>query len=257
MDRFQATAEVLDGFRSGRLDPAVPDPGWSPWSGPGVHPASLLLCASAGDLPRLEPVKAALARLGPAFDLVPVITSIPSWPGRPSPTPTRSRPGPWHARGPGQRAAGPPAVRARAHGPGQRPRPRPGPRLGGPGRLRLEDLPRLHDPVRAPGRVWGPGTGWAAGPAEPGAGHPGARQPDGGRMPGPGALGPGLRVAGAVWMDALPAGFQAGQAWLRRLQTPWPGIAPRPVPLPGLPPGALRLVGGQAPGPGEPGIPVT
>ncbi len=256
MDRFQATAEVLDGFRTGRLDPAVPEPWLEPLERAGVHPASLLLCASAGDLPRLEPVKAALARVGPPFHLVPVITyDAVAW----SPLTYAHEIEAWTlaARGPGQRlpdhllsvrgltVQGNGHVRALGRG------------WAVLGRLRLEDLPRLHTlcgPLDVYGdleldglpdlRNLGPGIQVHGNLTV--AGCPRLR-----------TLGPGLRVAGAVWMDALPAGFQAGQAWLRRLQTPWPGIAPRPVPLPGLPPGALRLVGGQAPGPGEPGIPVT
>lgn len=251
MDRFAATAAVLGGFASGRLSPSDPG-GWlEPLERAGVHPVSLLLCSTARDLARLEPLRPILAELGPQVELVPAISydTIVAW----SPLAYAHEIDHWTLR-----TAGPLDLGS-----------------DGPGRGLPDHLLSLGGvTVQDDAQVRTLGRGWAVvgnlklvrlsrlqvlrGTLE----VYGDLELDG--LPELRELGPGIRihgnltvagcpalrgfpkdlaVAGAVWMDAVPGRFKGG-GLARRIAAPWPGIQPRPVPIANIPAGAQELAGG-------------
>ena len=248
MDRFAAVAAVLGGFDEGRLAPAAPANWLESLERAGVHPASLLLCGTVGDLPRLEPLDGLLARLGPPWERVPAIShdTIVAW----SPLTYAYEIEGWSLRTAGGAEAALPDHLLALRPVTVRDDPRV-PRLGRGwavvGRLRLQGLERLRV-LAGPLEVFGdldledlP----ALARLEPGIRVHGnltvARCPCLACLPGD------LAVDGAIWFDALPEGFRPGRMD-RAIACPWPGLAPAPVAIQAYPPGVLALEGRGQPG---------
>jgi hypothetical protein len=221
---------------AGQLDPA--SPAWADAAAQaGVHPASLPLCCQGRNLALLEPLKRAPALLRLPIQLVPALNfeTIVAW------SPLTYAPGVdgWTLRGRGCAALADDllavsgvtvegeALRTLGDGweivgnlqvDGLPALERLGDRLELFGDLNLARLPRLHSLGRGL-RIHGNLT-LAGCPAL-------AAWPD------------DLEVGGAVWVDrALPG---APKALAGRIACPWPGLAPAPVPVGGLPDAAREL----------------
>jgi len=237
-DRFQAPAELLRRFAGGRLDPADP----AAWAGAlaGIHPASLPLCCLGRNLAFLGPLRRALEALGLDFELVPALCydTIVAW----SPLTYAVEVDGWTLR---TRAAALPdqllSIRSLAVA--------AAPRLVAlgagwelVGSLQLADLPALAD-LGAGLEVYGDLVL---------SGLPALRQLDPrlrvhGNLtiagcPTLAGLPAGLRVGGAIWVDRAGPGFRVDAPELAgRIVSPWPGLAPRPAAIAGIPGGALAL----------------
>jgi len=243
LDRFTTTAAVLDGFASGRFDPAAPESWLEPLERAGIHPASLLLCSSARDLPRLAPLKPLMERVGPSCELVPSISydTIVAW----SPLTYAHEIEHWNlATGAASRQDGCALPDHLLSIRGVTVREDPVRTLGRNwalvGSLRLLDLPRLQT-VPGPLEVFGDLE--LDGLPELRELGPGIQVHGNLTVSGcPNLLrfSRGLMVEGSVWLDAVPKGFDPGGLG-PRIQSPWPGVAPRPVAVQAYPPGAVNL----------------
>jgi hypothetical protein len=238
-DRFALPAEVLRRFHGHQLDPMVPEPWFEPMLRAGVHPASLVLCCLGQAFALVEPLKHALSKAGLDLEMVPdLISEIVAW----SPLTYAHDIQGWELRPKagadllphdllavrGLTVRGGPLVKSLGRG------------WAVVGGLRVEGLVRLEaldGPLEVFGdleldglpRLRGLGSGIRIHGSLTLAGCPALEAwPD------------DLRVDGEIWLDAAGP-VPAGPELARRMVTPWPGIRPRPVPMPPLPAGAQWL----------------